>query len=811
VQQLKAFEIEVSAQVRAYFITGEEAFAGKTRETIAGFDATWQRLSQLIDDDPAQRRRLAEVAALERSRVERIFGTMARFQAGALSREQLRGALRAAEPERGRMENALGAMEEDEKRLLDARLRRADRLRHVARIATGFCMFFGVVGGVVISLLYGAGITQRIKKLQANVARLATGGALNPLPGGRDEIGALGEGIAQTAEVLRRRTAALENALHGIAEADASGLYLSCNRAYCEMAGLSEGASPASIMDTVLPGDQGRVEEAIQAMRVSGRAETEAHIQRSDGSVSAVGMTFLPVLEDRDAGYYVFLRDISLQEKAEAALVSAKDAAVSSNLAKTEFLAKISHDIRTPLNAILGAADLLSESSLNADQCEYVSMFQRNCRRLVSLINDFLDFSKIEAGAVQVERISFRIKETVDDAVATFQDSARRKGIELGVDWDSALPEWALGDPLRIQQVLVNLLSNALKFTERGRVGVRVVQDREDARIRFEVSDTGPGIGDADQARIFAAFTQLPQQTSTAIRGCGLGLTICRELVELMGGEIGVISQEERGSTFHFSLPLETAVTAGANSEAAAAPSSEVPDWRNRPVRVLVAEDTEDNRLLLGHYLRDEPVRIEFAADGQQAVDAIRRGKEFDLILMDIDLPVLDGYQAAKAIREFELARGASPTPIVALSAHAMREAVRASIEAGCIAHLAKPVDRSMLLKTLYRYAVTANARGGQARAVSDEVAALVPKYLASKPAQIEEARASLAQRDFEPIRRFGHNLKGTGSGYGFPRMEALGSEIENAAERGDANRIAGQLDALLTFVNESSSSVVLQ
>jgi len=147
----------------------------------------------------------------------------------------------------------------------------------------------------------------------------------------------------------------------------------------------------------------------------------------------------------------------------------------------------------------------------------------------------------------------------------------------------------------------------------------------------------------------------------------------------------------------------------------------------------------------------------------------------------------------------------------VALLAHAMREAVRASIEAGCIAHLAKPVDRSMLLKTLYRYAVTANARGGQARAVSDEVAALVPKYLASKPAQIEEARASLAQRDFEPIRRFGHNLKGTGSGYGFPRMEALGSEIENAAERGDANRIAGQLDALLTFVNESSSSVVLQ
>jgi PAS domain S-box-containing protein len=811
VQKLKTFEIEASAQVRGYFITGDEDFAGKTRETLAGFDAARQRLSELTEDHPVQRQRVAQVEALERSRVEGIFGGMARFRSGALSREQLRGLLRSREAERLRMEGVLRAMENEEKRLLETRLNQAGRLRTILKAVTACCMFFGVVGGVLVSLLYGAGITQRIKNLQENVVRLATGGALNPMPGGRDEIGALGEGIARTAEVLRRRTDALENALHGIAEADASGRYLSCNRAYCEMTGLPEDATPAGILDTVLPADRDRVEEAIQAMRVSGRAETEAHIQRPDGSVSAVGMTFLPALEDRDAGYYVFLRDISLQERAEAALVSAKDAAVTSNLAKTEFLAKISHDIRNPLNAILGAADLLSESSLNSDQCEYVSMFQRNCRRLVSLINDFLDFSKIEAGAIKVEKVGYRIKETVDDAVATFQDSARRKGIELGVDWDSAVPEWALGDPLRIQQVLVNLLSNALKFTERGRVGVRVLLDRNGERIRFEVADTGPGIGDADQARIFAAFTQLPQQISTAIRGCGLGLTICRELVELMGGEIGVISQEGRGSTFHFSLPFETAVTAGANSEAAAAPASEVPDWRNRPVRVLVAEDTEDNRLLLGHYLRDEPVRIEFAADGQQAVDAIRRGKQFDLILMDIDLPVLDGYQSAKAIREFELGRGVSPTPIVALSAHAMREAVRASIEAGCIAHLAKPVDRPMLLKTLYRYALTTNARGAQAHAVSDEVAALVPKYLASKPAQIEEARASLARRDFEPIRRFGHNLKGTGSGYGFPRIEALGSEIEDAAERGDANRIADQLDALLTFVNESSSSAVLQ
>jgi CheY-like chemotaxis protein/nitrogen-specific signal transduction histidine kinase/HPt (histidine-containing phosphotransfer) domain-containing protein len=502
-------------------------------------------------------------------------------------------------------------------------------------------------------------------------------------------------------------------------------------------------------------------------------------------------------------------------KKADAALIRAKDAAEASNRAKTEFLAKISHDIRTPLNAILGSADLLSQTPLSFDQGEYVNIFQRNCRRLVALINDFLDFSRIEAGAVRLERAPFQIRVTVDDAVATFREAAGRKGITLGVEIDPAVPAWALGDPLRIQQVLVNLLSNALKFTTSGRVDVNVkVLSAASAgdKLRFEVCDTGPGIRLEDQDKIFARFVQLLNQTPGQ-RGTGLGLTICRDLVELMEGEVGVVSREGVGSTFHFSLPLQAVEPVLAEPDAAEIGPARLP--AHEAMRILVAEDTEDNRLLLEHYLRDQPVTVRFALNGQEALDAVQQGEPFDLILMDIDMPVMDGYTATKRIRAWQQTNGTASknpvAPIVALSADAMREAVRASLDAGCVAHVAKPLDRETLLKTIRRYAPAPGGRGALLPGtipVSEQVMALVPQYLASKEKQIEEARSALASRDFGPIRRFGHNLKGTGRGYGFPPIEELGREIERAAAQGDPNRIVEQLDALHRFVNESAAAL---
>jgi signal transduction histidine kinase/CheY-like chemotaxis protein/CHASE3 domain sensor protein len=813
IQRLCAADADMSAEVRAYFITAQESFVTQARSSLATFASSQHKLLNLTAGSPVEQRRLSQIATFERAREERMFGGVARFQSDAFPRDQLRAALREVEDERRQMDDLLKAMDSDNTRQLETSLSRAHSLRAEQGAITGLCLFLGLLGGVAMTLLFARGITGRIANVQRNVASLADGAAPEHLAGS-DEIAALNQGLLGVAEVLRRKGVALENVLHGIAEVGSDGRYLWLNKMYAEMAGCSQVYKPVHIAATVQSGDRARVEAAIAQMRTTGRAEIAARLGLSSGPAPDIGMTFLSTARDPnmdpDSSFYVFLRDIWAGKRADAALIRAKDAAEASNRAKTEFLAKISHDIRTPLNAILGSADLLSQTPLSFDQGEYVSMFQRNCRRLVALINDFLDFSRIEAGALRVERGPFRVRETVRDVVATFREPAARKGIALGVEIDPAAPACALGDPLRIQQVLVNLLSNALKFTDAGRVEVNVkvlsaasVSDK----LRFEVTDTGPGIRLEDQDKIFARFVQLPNPNSRQ-RGTGLGLTICRDLVELMGGEIGVVSRERCGSTFYFSLPLEAVEPALAGMDLSETPPAQLPS--SEPIRILVAEDTEDNRLLLEHYLREEPVKLRMALNGWEALDAVQQGEPFDLILMDLDMPGMDGYTATRQIQAWQQSQGLA-TPIVALSADAMHEAVRASLDAGCVAHVAKPMDRETLLKTIRRFAPvkeTQLTRTARTMAVSEQVMALVPQYLASKAKQIEEARTSLASRDFGPIRRFGHNLKGTGRGYGFPPIEEMGREIERAAVEADASRIASQLDALHQFLRESAGAL---
>jgi hypothetical protein len=723
------------------------------------------------------------------------------------------------------MERILQSMDQANRQAAEASLGRAAGLRATRNTIVAIGLILGVAGGLAALFLVARGVTGRIQTLLGNIAQLEAGTRIDALPG-RDEIGTLSAGLVRIARILAQHRVALDSAQDGIAEVDGLGQYRWLNKAYAEIAGLTEAVPPATLQATVQVEDRPKIEEAIRVMQLGGRAAVEARLAASGGPAAEVEMTFLQIQGQLDAGFYIFLRESGSGREAARALIRAKDAAVASNRAKSDFLAKISHDIRTPLNAILGAADLLSQSQLSFDQSEYVHMFQRNCRRLLALINDFLDFSRIEAGAVQVEKAPFRIREVVQDAAATFRDAAATKGIQLGVDIEPRTPEWQIGDCLRIQQVLVNLLSNALKFTPAGRVDVRVkVLEEVDSdgglnaqRLRCEVLDTGPGIAAENQDKIFMKFVQLHNQAAGP-RGTGLGLTICRDLVELMGGEIGVSSQAGGGSNFHFDLPL--VVAAPVAPPVAEASSAAPPDGKlaasSEAIRVLVAEDTEDNRLLLEHYLRSEPVELRFAFTGQEALDAVRRGEKFDLILMDIDMPVLNGYEAARAIRAWETSHGIE-TPIVALSADAMSEAVHASLAAGCEAHVAKPVDRGTLLKAIHRYARVKGARSmpdsrtKQASPanvpVSEDVLALVPQYLASKQLQIEEARQSLLCGDFGPIRRFGHNLKGTGRGYGFPAIAEAGREIEEAAVEANADRVTEQLDTLRRLVSEADLGV---
>jgi signal transduction histidine kinase/DNA-binding response OmpR family regulator len=812
IERLRVADSEVSADARAYFITSDETFAAQTRTRLAAFDIARGELARLTAGVAVEQQRLGRIETLQKGREEQMFGDMARFRSGILSRDRLRSELISVERERSRIQDLLQSIEQDQYRRREDLLAGMRSLQARRNALMGLCLVLGLSIGIVATLLFARGITGRIARLQRNVARLAAGEVTESLPG-LDEIGAVNQGLTAVAEILRRRGVALDNALHGIAEIDADGHYLWLNKVFAEMAGCSQIHKPADIVTTVHPEDRLWIEEAITKMRMAGRAEIAARLDKPSGPGTEVSITLLSTGADPGSSYYVFLRDIWAGKKADAALVRAKDAAEASNRAKSEFLAKISHDIRTPLNAILGSADLLSQTSLSFDQSEYVKMFQRNCRRLVALINDFLDFSRIEAGAVRLERAPCRVREIVQDAVATFQETASRKGVALGVEVDPAAPDWVLGDALRIQQILVNLLSNALKFTDAGRVDVNVrvlSQATLSGKLLFEVFDTGPGIRMEDQDKIFARFVQLPNQ-SNGQRGAGLGLAICRDLVELMGGEIGVVSREGSGSTFHFSLPLEAVDPVSPEPATGKPGPAELSS--SEPISIMVAEDTEDNRILLEHYLREAPVRLRFAHNGLQALEAVQQGEQFDLILMDIDMPEMDGLTATKKIRAFQEAQSAGGplTPIVALSADAMQEAVEASAQAGCVLHVAKPVDRETLLKTIQRFA---RSRGSQiaevARAVpvSAQVMALVPQYLASKEREIDQARASLASCDFGPIRRFGHNLKGTGRGYGFPPIEEMGKELERAAIEADTGRISSQLEALHRFVSESAAAL---
>ena len=816
IQRLGRAETEISAAARGYFLTSDIGFIEQARAALSKFDRALHQILLLASADPVAQQRAAAIASMEHAREERLFGNAARFQNGELPPDQLRQEVNSVEQQLQKMQALLKLMEQDNARELERQSEYVRALHREQRTLLAMGLILGLAGGAGMTLLFARGITSRLGRLQRNATHLAKGAMPKDLPG-RDEIGTLNGRLIQVYETLQRQKMGLENALHGIAEVDSDGSYTWLNKAYAEITGRSRDQGWGTILSTVQPEDWPGVEEAMAQMRLQGRAEVAARISKPNGRAGDVVLLFLAPSRAPESKFYVFVRDLWTVRRSDAALIQAKDAAVAAGRAKTEFLARISHDIRTPLNAILGSADLLSQTSLSFDQSEYVNMFQRNCRRLVALINDFLDFSRIEAGAIRIEKAPFRIRETVEDAVSTFRDAAARKGVGLAIEIDPAAPECALGDSLRIQQVLVNLLSNALKFTEQGRVDVNVkVMSAASARdkLRFEICDTGPGIALENQDKIFARFVQLPAQTSGQ-RGAGLGLTICRDLVDLMEGEIGVVSREGEGSTFYFNLPLEVVEATVPDSAvpiaAAMAPAGEM-------VHILVAEDTEDNRLLVDHYLRGEPVTLRFVSNGQEALEAVEGGEQFDLILMDIDMPVMDGYTATRRIRAWQEAQAAAhglATPIIALSADAMQEAVAASIKAGCVAHVAKPIDRETLLKTIRRYAstqrtlrMTAVRHSAVASAVSEQVKALVPQYLASKERQIEEARAALAARDFGPIRRFGHNLKGTGRGYGFPRIEDLGREIEQAASQADAARLAEQLDALHQFVSDSAAAV---
>ncbi len=406
--------------------------------------------------------------------------------------------------------------------------------------------------------------------------------------------------------------------------------------------------------------------------------------------------------------------EVAERQRAEEELRKAKEAAEFASSAKGEFLANMSHEIRTPLNAIIGLADLLSETRLSAEQEEYVQMYQRSGENLLTLLNDILDLSKIEAGRLELESITFDLLDLVDKTIEFQAVRAQAKGLGLNRRLAPEVPRLLLGDANRLQQILANLLGNAIKFSENGAVFLEVAvteQHSDSCLLSFAVRDTGIGIPEDKLLCIFDSFTQADPSTTRKYGGTGLGLAISKRLVEAMGGQIHVESKVGSGSTFYFSvrftcLELPTGHAGRVPNEAELLPPRAV-EFRllaERPLRILLAEDSEDNALLIKSYLKHTPHTMELAENGLQALSKYIGGG-FDLVLMDMQMPEMDGYTATSRIRAWEAETGTPPAPIVALTAYARQEDVAKSLAAGCTVHITKPLKKGVLLKAINNFA----------------------------------------------------------------------------------------------------------
>jgi len=494
-----------------------------------------------------------------------------------------------------------------------------------------------------------------------------------------------------------------------VSSADVEGNILYVNDHFCRISGYTREELAGQNHRILNSGIHGReIFLELWQTIAAGRVWHGQLCNRSkDGSQHWFNATIVPFLNEAGKPYeYISIRtDITAQKAQEVELVAARDAAEAASRSKSQFLANMSHEIRTPMNGIIGMTGLVLDTRLDAEQTEYLEIVKHSAEHLLTILNDILDFSKIEAGRLEIEFTPFCLKETLDAALKPLSASARAKGLAL--DWDLApdLPGNWLGDPVRLRQIVLNLVGNGIKFTEKGGVSVQVrpaAPDEMPTGLHFIIRDTGIGINTEQQAQIFAPFSQADASTTRRYGGTGLGLAITRQLVGLMGGRLWVESEPGQGSRFHFTLELQPHQEAVLETAPApeALPAAGIPAT-GQGLHILVAEDNSVNRHLAIKLLERSGHSVHAVADGLQAVQAWREGR-YDLAIFDMMMPELDGVGAAQAIREIEALHGGH-LPIIAMTANAFEEDRRECLAAGMDGFVAKPVQVAELNREIAR------------------------------------------------------------------------------------------------------------